>query len=107
MITIAPEAVAEMKNLIAPEKRDQEGFRIGVDKGGCSGLQYLMLVDQPKADDEIIDCGEGVRVLVDKESMSLISGSVIAYEDGLTNAGFRIQNPHAKQTCGCGTSFEA
>jgi iron-sulfur cluster assembly accessory protein len=64
-----------------------------------------MGVDHPKADDEVTE-REGVRVLIDPASAGHLRGSVIDYSDGLTGAGFRIQNPNARRTCGCGTSFE-
>ncbi len=80
------------------------GLRIFVENGGCSGMQYGMSFDQPKADDEMSE-RDGVRVLVDAASAAFLRGSVVDYEDSLTGTGFRIQNPNARRTCGCGTSF--
>ena len=64
-----------------------------------------MSFDQPKPDDEVTE-REDVRVVIDPKSAVFLQGSVVDYEDSLTGTGFRIQNPNAKRTCGCGTSFE-
>ena len=105
MLTVTPAAIEEIKTLAGPEA-PAKGLRIFIEKGGCSGLQYSMKVDAPQPGDTTIPCGT-VSVFVDVESMGYLKGSVIDFEDGLTNRGFRIVNPNAKQTCGCGTSFEA
>ena len=108
MITVTPQASAQIKNLISekPEAPKDAGLRIAVEGGGCSGMQYMMSIDEQKSDDKVFP-GEGVNVLVDPASLVFIDGSTIDYADGLTAAGFRINNPNAKQSCGCGTSFEA
>ncbi len=107
MMTISDNAVKHLRGLLADRSDAPEGsgLRIFIDKGGCSGLQYGMNFDEPKADDEIIE-RDGVRVLIDKESLGFLRGAVIDYCDDLTGTGFRIQNPNARRTCGCGTSFE-
>ena len=107
MITITDSAVNHLRSLL--QERDEAdgstGLRIGIDRGGCSGLQYEMSFGQPQPGDEIVE-RDGVRVLVDEGSLIHLSGSVIDYHDDLTGTGFRIQNPNARRTCGCGTSFE-
>jgi iron-sulfur cluster assembly accessory protein len=106
MITVTDNAVKYLQTLLA--ERDEpagEGLRIAVEHGGCSGLQYSMGFDHPKAGDEVIG-RDGVQVLIDPASAGHLRGSVLDYTDGLTGAGFRIQNPNAQRTCGCGTSFE-
>src|SRR5207237_243871 len=71
-----------------------------------SGLQYEMSLDAKKPGDETIE-RDGVEFFVDAESADYLRGSTLDYRDGLTGAGFHIENPNAARTCGCGTSFEA
>jgi iron-sulfur cluster assembly protein len=108
VITVTPQASTQIKNLISekPAASKDAGLRISVEGGGCSGMQYVMSIDERKPDDKIFP-GEDVNVLVDPASLVFIDGSSIDYVDGLTATGFRIHNPNAKQSCGCGTSFEA
>ncbi len=106
MITVTDSAVKHLRTLLAERAEAAgTGLRIFVENGGCSGMQYGMSFDQPRADDEVTG-REGVCVLVDPKSATFLTGSVVDYEDSLTGTGFRIQNPRAKRTCGCGTSFE-
>ena len=83
-----------------------KGLRIFVAAGGCSGMSYEMKMAEKEAGDMEFDCF-GVKLFVEARSALFLQGSVIDYEEGLTAAGFRITNPNAKATCGCGTSFEA
>jgi len=107
MITVTDSAVKQLQTLIAGEPDAAgKGLRIFVEHGGCAGLQYGMTLDQRKDGDSVVE-REGVQVLVDEESAKYLGGSTIDYADGLTGAGFRIQNPNAVRSCGCGTSFEA
>jgi iron-sulfur cluster assembly protein len=101
-LTIA--AAAQIRQLV--EDLPERGLRIFVEEGGCSGRQYAMSIDTPKADDRVFEL-EASHVYIDPESLDLLKGSVLDYEGGLTGAGFRIRNPNARRTCGCGTSFEA
>ena len=83
-----------------------KGLRVFVSAGGCSGMQYEMQFAEKQPGDLEYD-QFGVKLFVDERSALFLKGSTIDYEDGLTAAGFRIRNPNAKATCGCGTSFEA
>jgi len=83
-----------------------KGLRIYVEAGGCSGLQYGMALDEPKPEDKVIE-KEGSQIYLDPFSMNYLRGATVDYVSGLTGAGFKIKNPNAKQSCGCGTSFEA
>jgi iron-sulfur cluster assembly protein len=78
---------------------------VQIAKGGCSGLQYEMSLDEKKADDAIVE-RDGVSFLVDRESAVYLKDATLDFQDGLTGSGFRIVNPNAARTCGCGTSFE-
>jgi len=106
MITVTDSAVKQLQSLLADEPEPAgKGLRIFVEHGGCAGLQYGMTLDERKEGDSVIE-REGVQVLVDAESAGYLAGSTIDYSDGLSGAGFRIQNPNAVRSCGCGTSFE-
>ena len=106
MITFTEQAATRIKELAAADSRGNAGLRIFVDKGGCSGLQYNMNVDEKHPGDETVDA-HGTRIHLAAEAVPLLKGSEIDFEDSLTSTGFKIRNPNAKQTCGCGTSFEA
>lgn len=86
--------------LNAPGKR----LRIFVESGGCSGFQYGMSFDEPKAEDAQFQ-SEGIDVIMDPTSLAYMTGSAIDFDDGLQGKGFEIKNPNAQSTCGCGKSF--
>jgi iron-sulfur cluster assembly protein len=106
MIDLTQNAIDHLKDLLA-QKAAGEGYglRLEVERGGCAGLQYSMKVDLPRAGDEITT-RDGVGLYVDAESLGYLDGSVIDYTDDLNDAGFKVQNPRAARSCGCGTSFE-
>lgn len=80
-------------------------LRVAVDGGGCSGFQYrLDLVDAPEADDLVIE-RDGARAVIDVVSLALLKGSEIDFVDELATAEFRVNNPNARSSCGCGVSF--
>ena len=106
MITVTESAAKQLHTLLTEHDAPTgSGLRIAVESGGCSGMQYNMGIDSAKPEDEISE-RDGVKVLVDPASAGYLRDCVLDYSDGLTGAGFRIQNPAAKRTCGCGTSFE-
>lgn len=106
MITITENAVKQLHLLLEEQRADAgSGLRIHVDKGGCAGWQYSMRIDQPADNDAVIE-SDGVKVIVDPESARLIDGSEVDYKDELASSGFRLKNPRAVRSCGCGTSFE-
>ncbi len=81
-------------------------LRISVDGGGCSGFSYKYdLVSQEKQEDDILIEGHGARVLVDTLSLQYMSGSKVDFVDDLIGQSFKISNPNAVASCGCGTSF--
>jgi iron-sulfur cluster insertion protein len=83
-----------------------QGLRIGVVGGGCSGFQYSMTFDTRKDGDVVTEL-DGISVFVDEISLPYIAGTTLDYVEGLHNAGFRFDNPRATRTCGCGSSFSA
>lgn len=106
MITLSPKAAIALKELIAKkEAAPTAGLRLAIERGGCAGLAYTMRVSEPEEGDTCIE-QDGARVLVAADSMEHLSGSVLDYSDSLSDAGFKITNPNAARSCGCGTSFE-
>jgi len=80
-------------------------LRVSVEGGGCSGFQYKFDVERAKADDDIVVARDGATVLIDSVSLQYLAGSEIDFVDDLIGASFKVNNPKAKASCGCGTSF--
>jgi iron-sulfur cluster assembly accessory protein len=80
-------------------------FRVSVQGGGCSGFQYKFDMERAKADDDIVVSRDGATVLIDSVSLQYLAGSEIDFVDDLIGAAFKVNNPLAKASCGCGTSF--
>jgi len=80
-------------------------LRVSVQGGGCSGFQYKFDVERAKADDDIVVARDGATVLIDSVSLQYLAGSEIDFVDDLIGAAFKVNNPKAKASCGCGTSF--
>ena len=80
-------------------------LRVSVQGGGCSGFQYKFDVDRSKAEDDIVVARDGATVLIDSVSLQYLTGSEIDFVDDLIGTAFKVNNPQAKASCGCGTSF--
>jgi len=107
VVQITEQAARQIKTIIAAERENAGKFlRVYVEAGGCSGMQYGMVFDE-KRDDDLASEAFGVSVLVDPFSANYVRGSVIDYSDDLSGGGFKIKNPNARHSCGCGKSFEA
>ena len=106
VITLTENAAAEVKSLLERPENAGKTLRVYVEQGGCSGMQYAMIFDQPRPDD-VTAKKDGVAVLVDPFSAKYLLGTVVDFSDALTGGGFKISNPNARQSCGCGKSFEA
>lgn len=107
VVSLTPSAAEQVKTMLANEKDGAGKFlRVYVEKGGCSGMQYGMVFDE-KRDGDVADEFYGMGVLTDPVSAQVLRGCVIDFKDELTGGGFKISNPNAKQSCGCGKSFEA
>jgi iron-sulfur cluster assembly accessory protein len=106
VINLTESAAGQIKSMLASPENAGKNLRVYVEGGGCSGLQYGMVFDEKRADDLSVEFF-GVAVLVDPFSANYLRGSVIDFSDALTGGGFKISNPNARQSCGCGKSFEA
>lgn len=107
MLTVTDNAVRQLKSLLEEKAANSpKGLRVQIAKGGCSGLQYEMTLDEKRLGDSVVE-RDGVEFLVDAESASYLQGATLDFRDGLSSVGFQIVNPNASRTCGCGTSFEA
>ena len=108
LVSVSEAAAGQIKRLLDQEgKAASHALRLKVIGGGCSGLQYqLMFDDQRKESDVEIESG-GVRVVIDEKSALYLVGTTLDYVDSLMESGFKIQNPNAKNSCGCGQSFSA
>lgn len=81
-----------------------QALRVAVEGGGCSGFQYEIALDTPRADDLVLE-GSGEKVLIDPVSLPFLSNAIIDFSEELIGARFVIDNPNATSSCGCGTSF--
>ena len=108
LIHVTEAAAAQIKRLLDSEgKTESHALRMKVVGGGCSGLQYQLSFDnQRKESDNLVE-DNGVRVVIDEKSALYLVGTSLDYVDSLMESGFKIQNPNAKNTCGCGQSFAA
>jgi len=106
VINLTESAAQEVKSLLGQPENSGKTLRVYVEKGGCSGMQYSMVFDEPRAEDAIAQV-HGVSVLVDSFSAQYLKGTVVDFSDALSGGGFKISNPNARQSCGCGKSFTA
>ena len=106
MISVTDNAVRQLHNLLSQRaENSRKGLRVQVAKGGCSGLHYEMTLDEKKDGDAVVE-RDGMQFFIDRDSISYLRGATLDFSDGLTGAGFRVVNPNASRTCGCGSSFE-
>jgi iron-sulfur cluster insertion protein len=101
--TVTARAFARLAE-IAALTGEQKALRVAVEGGGCSGFQYEIKLDDPAADDLVLE-GGGQKVLVDQISLPFLSNAVIDFTEELIGARFVVENPNASSSCGCGTSF--
>ncbi|HEX4644020.1 MAG TPA: iron-sulfur cluster assembly accessory protein [Verrucomicrobiae bacterium] len=107
LIGVTENAAQEIASMLARDPKNAgKHLRVYVEEGGCSGMQYGMVFDEKRAEDQVTET-QGVSILVDPFSARFVRGSVVDFSDALTGGGFKISNPNARQSCGCGKSFEA
>ncbi len=105
MLTLTDSAVQHLRTLLEEKGSPEKSLRIYIERGGCAGMSYEMTIDDQQPADYTAE-RDGVRVIVDPGSLQYLTGSTIDYCDDLAGTGFRIRNPNAARSCGCGTSFE-
>ena len=105
-MTVTPAAVDVIRNLLVQREIPNHALRVFVSGGGCSGMQYGMAFEENAKDfDQTLEV-DGVRLIVDPTSMMYLQGATIDFVDSLMGGGFRIDNPNAVSSCGCGHSFK-
>jgi iron-sulfur cluster assembly accessory protein len=104
VIVITDTAADRILQSVAEAESGGDGLRVRVVGGGCSGLQYKMVVDSERKGDKVFE-HRGARLYVDRKSYLYLNGTCLDYSEDLTNVGFRLDNPNVKKTCGCGESF--
>jgi iron-sulfur cluster assembly accessory protein len=103
-VTVSERAARRISEIL---KGEPEGtmLRVSVEGGGCSGFQYRFDMERAKADDDLVIAHDGATVLIDPVSVQYMAGSEIDFVDDLIGASFKVKNPNATASCGCGTSF--
>ena len=104
-VTLTDKAATEIKSLFERQGIEHAALRVFVSGGGCSGLQYGMAIADEVEEGDIEFEQHGVRILVDPLSMNYIAGASVDYVDDVMGGGFKIDNPNAVRSCGCGSSF--
>ncbi len=104
-VILTSAAAAKVAELIAREDDSDLALRLGVRPGGCSGFSYQLELDSRIDDGDIVSTFDGVRLVVDPQSMEKVKGAEVDYRDTLQGAGFHINNPNVERACGCGNSF--
>ncbi len=107
-IVLTPAAAEKVREIRDAQGQPSAGLRIYVAGGGCSGFKYGMALDnEPAADDQVFEFGD-LKVFVDSMSQPYLKGAQVDYvDDALLGQGFKVENPNAQSTCGCGSSFKA
>ena len=103
MITVTPNAIAKIQDVLAEENNPKAKLRIFVQGGGCSGFQYGFTIDEEMSEDDF----EVEGILIDAMSMQYLTGAEVDYKEQLMGSQFTIKNPNVTATCGCGSSFAA
>jgi len=104
-LQVTERAARQITNLMERDEREGCFLRIRVLGGGCSGMQYNLSFENDQKEDDLSWDSQGVRVITDPASFEYVAGSTVDFEDGLNGSGFKIGNPNAATTCGCGDSF--
>jgi iron-sulfur cluster assembly protein len=107
MIQLTDKAIGRIRQVFVKQGVEGGGLRLGVQGGGCSGMSYLIRFEpKQRPSDRVFDF-EGVKVFVDPKSLIYLEGMTLDYKESLMQSGFVFENPNAKKSCGCGTSFSA
>lgn len=106
-LVVTPSAVSTIKELLIQREIPDHALRVFVAGGGCSGMQYGMAFESEISEQDTIVEVDGVRLVIDSTSLIYLDGATIDFVDSLMGGGFRIDNPNAVSSCGCGSSFKA
>jgi iron-sulfur cluster assembly accessory protein len=106
VLQVTPSAVNIIKTLLVQREIPNHALRVFVSGGGCSGMQYGMAFEEGARDFDRVVSADGVRLIIDPTSLMYLQGATIDYVDSLMGGGFRIDNPNAVSSCGCGHSFK-
>ena len=106
-LKVTPKALERIKELLTREGKPQAGLRLYISGGGCAGMSYGMSIDDAIGNDDAVVRSGDIKVIVDKLSLIYLRGSTIDYEETLQTSGFKVDNPNAAASCGCGLSFKA
>lgn len=104
-ITVTNEALEQVKRLVTKDGRPDVFLRVGVKGGGCSGFEYVLKLDVKHTPFDVELDAEGVKIVSDTKSAAFLAGSSLVYTGNLIGGGFKIENPNAARSCGCGSSF--
>jgi|SRR5215207_410992 len=105
VLLVTPAAVQIIRTLLEQRQIPNHALRVFVSGGGCSGMQYGMAFEEVTRDFDAVVETDGVRLIIDPTSLMYLQGATIDYVDSLMGGGFRIENPNAVSSCGCGHSF--
>ncbi len=104
-LNITQKAADKLKEILTKEKKESYGLRVEVMPGGCAGFKYGLSIEEKEEKEDLIVEEKGVKIFIPKASLLMLKGAKIDYVDSLQGAGFRISNPNAHSSCGCGSSF--
>ena len=104
-IYITKKAATRIKGILEAEKKDGYALRLSVVGGGCSGMNYNIAFDNVRGEFDKVFLSMGVNIYCDLESWIYLKGTTIDFSDDILSGGFKLMNPNASRTCGCGTSF--
>src|SRR3954468_4985635 len=103
MVTLTDIAAKKVSEFLATQEQPEAGLRVAVKGGGCSGFQYQLALDERHDGDQVFDY-DGIRILVDEQSLRYVDGSTVDYTESLMGAGFQVNNPTGVGACGCAPS---
>ena len=103
---VTNKAAEKLKEILKENKKEGSGLRVEIVPGGCSGFQYGLELDDNTTDLDLVLEEKDVKIIISKDNMQFLKGAKLDYVDSLQGGGFKISNPSAKSSCGCGQSFE-
>lgn len=104
-VVLTPAAATAVQDLLSKRNLDGYALRVFVSGGGCSGFQYGMALENNFRETDMLSEQHGVKIVIDEISINYLSGATVDFVDEIMGSGFKIENPNAASTCGCGSSF--